>query len=135
MGSKTLRTKARRDMWRQRASFLAIAVTIFLGVALFGASYDAYRNLDSSYQRSFAEYRFANLTVTGGDSGRIAARSAPGGRGRSRADPRRRPTCRCTSAATSSSAGSSACRRAASRRSTRSRSKAGPISGRASRTA
>jgi len=78
VGSKTLRTKARRDMRRQRASFFAIAVTIFLGVALFGASYDAYRNLDSSYQRSFAEYRFANLTVTGGDSGRIAAEARRG---------------------------------------------------------
>ncbi|HEX6229906.1 MAG TPA: FtsX-like permease family protein, partial [Solirubrobacterales bacterium] len=70
--SVTLRTKARRDMRRQRASFVAIAVTIFLGVALFGASYDAYRNLDASYARAFTEYRFANLTVTGGRTERIA---------------------------------------------------------------
>jgi len=80
VASRTLRTKARRDMRRQRASFLAIALTIFLGVALFGASYDAYRNLDSSYKRSFVEYRFANLTVTGGKLRRLAreARAAPG---------------------------------------------------------
>ncbi len=80
MGSRTLRTKARRDMRRQRGSFLAIAVTIFLGVTLFGASYDAYRNLDSSYQRSFVEYRFADLTVSGGAVGRLAreARETPG---------------------------------------------------------
>ncbi len=77
---RTLRTKARRDMWRQRASFLAIALTIFLGVTLFGSSYDAYRNLDSSYKSAFTQYRFANLTVTGGDSARFAeeARTTPG---------------------------------------------------------
>jgi len=70
--SRTLRTKARRDMRRQRASFAAIAVTIFLGVTLFGASYDAYRNLDNSYKSAFTEYRFANLIVTGGDVARLA---------------------------------------------------------------
>jgi putative ABC transport system permease protein len=80
VGSRTLRIKARRDMRRQRAAFLAIALTIFLGVALFGASYDAYRNLDSSYRRSFLEYRFANLTVSGGEIDRLAdeARGTPG---------------------------------------------------------
>jgi putative ABC transport system permease protein len=75
VGSKVLRTKARRDMRRQRASFLAIAVTIFLGVTLFGASYDAYQNLDASYKRAFTEYRFANLTVTGGRTGELARRA------------------------------------------------------------
>ncbi len=80
MSAGTLRTKARRDMRRQRGSFLAIAVTIFLGVALFGASYDAYRNLDASYSRAFTEYRFANLIVTGGATERLAgeARAATG---------------------------------------------------------
>jgi len=70
---RTLRTKARRDMRRQATSFGAIAVTIFLGVTLFGASYDAYRNLDASYKQAFVEYRFADLTVTGGESERFAA--------------------------------------------------------------
>lgn len=70
---RTLRRKARRDIARQRASFIAIALTIFLGVTLFGASYDAYRNLDSSYKAAFSRDRFANLTVTGGRSGEIAA--------------------------------------------------------------
>jgi putative ABC transport system permease protein len=67
-------------MRRQRASFLAIAVTIFLGVTLFGASYDAYQNLDASYKRAFTEYRFANLTVTGGRTEELArrARATPG---------------------------------------------------------
>lgn len=70
---RILRLKLRRDMRRQRAQFLAIAMTIFLGVTLFGASYDAYRNLDSSYQQAFTEFKFANLTITGGDTRRIAA--------------------------------------------------------------
>ena len=80
MGSRTLRTKARRDMRRQRGSFLAIALTIFLGVALFGASYDAYRNLDASYRGAFTQYRFADLTVTGGRIGPLAreVRGTPG---------------------------------------------------------
>lgn len=78
--TSALRTKARRDMRRHRASFLAIALTIFLGVTLFGASYDAYRNLDASYARAFTEYRFANLLVSGGATRRLAreARRAPG---------------------------------------------------------
>lgn len=70
---KTLRRKARRDIRRQRAAFAAIALTIFLGVTLFGASYDAFLNLKSSYDRAFVEYRFADLTVSGGDAERLAA--------------------------------------------------------------
>ncbi len=72
---RTLRTKARRDMRRQATSFAAIALTIFLGVTLFGASYDAYDNLDASYKQAFTEYRFADLTVTGGESERFAAQA------------------------------------------------------------
>jgi putative ABC transport system permease protein len=77
---RTLRTKLRRDIARQRAQFAAIAVTIFLGVTLFGASYDAYRNLDASYREAFTEFHFANLTVTGGRTEAIAerARATPG---------------------------------------------------------
>lgn len=72
---KTLRTKLRRDMRRQRGAFIAIVVTIFLGVTLFAATFDAFRNLDSSYQRAFTEYRFANLTVSGGKVGTVAKRA------------------------------------------------------------
>ncbi len=70
--SKTLRTKARRDIRRQRAAFAAITVTIFLGVTMFGATYDAFLNLKSSYNRAFTKYRFADLTVTGGRTAAIA---------------------------------------------------------------
>lgn len=77
---RTLRRKLLRDIRRQRGSFLAITVTIFLGVTLFAATFDAFRNLDSSYGRAFGQYRFANLTVSGGEIGDFAARarSTPG---------------------------------------------------------
>ncbi len=73
--TRTLWTKARRDIRRQRAAFAAITVTIFLGVTLFGATYDAFLNLKTSYDRAFVEYRFANLTITGGRAAAIAARA------------------------------------------------------------
>jgi putative ABC transport system permease protein len=74
-----LRKKLIRDIRRQRGAFIAITVTVFLGVTLFVATFDAFRNLDSSYERAFTKYRFANLTVTGGDVealARTALRSA-----------------------------------------------------------
>jgi putative ABC transport system permease protein len=77
--TRTLRKKLRRDIRRQRAAFIAITLTIFLGVTLFGATYDAFLNLKSSYDHAFVVYRFANLTVSGGDSAglaRLARRSA-----------------------------------------------------------
>ena len=116
--TRTLRTKARRDIRRQRAAFAAITLTIFLGVTLFGATYDAFLNLKSSYSRAFTEYRFADLTVTGGGPRRSRRAPAHGRRGGGgagtnpgrRADPR--------SARTSSSAAWSGCLPRASRRST-----------------
>ena len=60
-----------RDLGRHRAQFIAVAVTIFLGVAMFAASYDSYSNLDASYAATFSEYRFANLTLVGGDAGAL----------------------------------------------------------------
>lgn len=77
---RTLRTKLRRDVKRQRGAFLAITVTLFLGVTLFAASFDAFRNLNTSYERAFTEYRFANLTVSGGEVDRLSAwaRQQPG---------------------------------------------------------
>jgi putative ABC transport system permease protein len=63
----TLNRKLWRDIRRNRAQFIAIAVTVFLGVAMFVASYDSYLNLDASYQATFTDFRFANLTYVGGD--------------------------------------------------------------------
>jgi len=62
----------RRDIGRQRWSFLAVAVTVALGVCLFAASYDAFLNLESSYRRTYDRLAFADLTVTGGDVGAVA---------------------------------------------------------------
>lgn len=65
----TLDLKRRRDIRRQRGQFLAVAVTIALGALLFAASYDAYRNLDSSYNRTYDRLAFADITVVGADPG------------------------------------------------------------------
>ncbi len=68
-----LRHKLLRDIRTQRAQFIAVTVTIFLGVTMFAASYDSYQNLTASYESTFTEFRFANLTVAGGDVEGFAA--------------------------------------------------------------
>ena len=77
---RTLRRKLLRDLGRQRAQAAAIAVTLMLGAALFAASYDAYRNLQASYDRVFEVTDAADLTVVGGriDAFATAARKVPG---------------------------------------------------------
>jgi putative ABC transport system permease protein len=72
MVTPTLRRKRRRDIRRQWPQFGAVAVTLFLGVALYGASSDAYRNLGASYRELYARLRFADLTVTGGPVDEVA---------------------------------------------------------------
>lgn len=62
-----LRTKLLRDLRRQAVQFGAVAVTVFLGITLFGASYDSFQNLTTSYDETAQVSRFANLTVAGGD--------------------------------------------------------------------
>ena len=69
---KPINRKLWRDVRRHRAQFIAVAITIFLGVAVFAASYDSYTNLDASYQSTFTEYHFANLTLVGGDADQLA---------------------------------------------------------------
>ena len=73
---KPLTRKLFRDIGRHRAQFIAVMVTVFLGVTIFAATYDSYQNLVTSYETTFSEFRFANLTVAGGDIGSIAAESA-----------------------------------------------------------
>jgi putative ABC transport system permease protein len=75
-GHPTLRTKLRRDIARQWSQFAAVTVTILCGVALFGASYDAYRNLVASYDQVFESEQFADLFVAGGDVAGFAAHAA-----------------------------------------------------------
>ena len=68
-----LARKARRDIRRQRWQYLSVAITVFLGVVLFAASYDAFLNLERSYQHTYERLSFADLTITGGDAESIAA--------------------------------------------------------------
>lgn len=70
-----LRRKLRRDLRRQRGQFVAVGLTVLLGVALFGATYEAYRSLKASYETAFVRYRFANLTVSGGHVAELARRA------------------------------------------------------------
>lgn len=70
--------KAIRDLRRQRAQVVAVAVTIMLGVALFIATAGAFRNLRDSYAHTYDRLHFADLAATGGEAGAVAeaARSA-----------------------------------------------------------
>lgn len=68
-----LERKLLRDLGRRRWQFVAIVATVFLGVGLFGASYDAYNNLTASYQALFDRTGFAALTAEGGDPDTVAA--------------------------------------------------------------
>lgn len=74
--SPVLRTKVRRDLRRSRAQFGAVILTIMLGVALYGASADAYRNLVASYDQVFVDLHFADFTVNGGDVDSFVADAA-----------------------------------------------------------
>jgi putative ABC transport system permease protein len=75
-----LRRKLRRDLARQRAQFTAVALTMLLGVGLFGATFDAYRGLRASYRQAFVRYRFANITIDGGNIAALVShmRGIPG---------------------------------------------------------
>ncbi len=73
----TLDVKLLRDLAARRGQLAAVAVTIFLGVALFAASYDAYQNLTASYDRFFVETHFADMQLAGAGApdlrGQVAA--------------------------------------------------------------
>ncbi len=60
-----LDTKRKRDIRRQRGQFVAVSVTIALGVMLFASTYDSYRNLDGSYNATYDRLAFADITVVG----------------------------------------------------------------------
>lgn len=78
--NRILLTKTRRDLRRRLPQFGAIGVTVLIGVLLFVASYDAYRNLGSSYEHTYSRMHFADLTATGGDPAGVAsAARADGG--------------------------------------------------------
>ena len=45
--------KRRRDIRRQGRQFLAVAVTVVIGVMMFASTYDSYRNLTASYEQTY----------------------------------------------------------------------------------
>ncbi len=65
----TLRLKRRRDIGRQKWQFIAVLVTVVLGVALFAGMFNAYLNLGSSLESSYARLGMADMTVTNPDDG------------------------------------------------------------------
>ncbi|MEN8239295.1 MAG: cell division protein FtsX, partial [Actinomycetota bacterium] len=62
-----LSRKRRRDMQHQRWQFLAVGATVVIGVMMFAATYDSYRNLTASYEQTYERLAFADMTITGGD--------------------------------------------------------------------
>jgi putative ABC transport system permease protein len=78
--STALHKKALRDLRRRLPQVAAIGATVMLGVLLFVTSYDSFRNVQASYDRTYARTHFADLTVTGGDAEAVdsAVRNAAG---------------------------------------------------------
>jgi putative ABC transport system permease protein len=62
-----LARKRRRDIKRQKWQFLAVGITIVIGVMMFAATYDSYLNLTASYEQTYDRLAFADMTITGGD--------------------------------------------------------------------
>ncbi len=58
-----LQRKLVRDLANSKWLFLAVAMVIFLGVALFNASFLGYRNLKTSYNYTYERLSFADFTV------------------------------------------------------------------------
>lgn len=71
--NRILLDKTRRDLRRRLPQFAAVGVTVLIGVLLFVSSYDAYRNLGSSYEHTYSRMHFADLTASGGDPAEVAA--------------------------------------------------------------
>ncbi len=64
-----LSRKRRRDIKRQKWQFLAVGVTVVIGVMMFAATYDSYLNLTASYEQTYERLAFADMTISGGDDG------------------------------------------------------------------
>ncbi|MGO9506163.1 MAG: FtsX-like permease family protein [Mycobacterium sp.] len=63
--SRALRRKLRRDVWRERWRFTAIAAITAIGVAVFNAATDGYRNLDQSFTGAYAAQRMPDTVLSG----------------------------------------------------------------------
>jgi putative ABC transport system permease protein len=63
--SRTLRRKVRRDVGKEFWRFSAIAVVVAIGVAVFVAATDGYRNLDQSFTRAYAAQKLPDAVLSG----------------------------------------------------------------------
>ena len=66
---KTLGVKRRRDIGRQKWQFIAVLVTVVLGVGMFAGTFNAYLNLGSSLDETYDRLTMADMTVTGATDG------------------------------------------------------------------
>lgn len=62
---RVLLRKLQRDLWRQRWQFLAAAMVIAIGVAVYVAGTDAYANLKQSVDRAYAVQLLPDAIITG----------------------------------------------------------------------
>jgi putative ABC transport system permease protein len=76
-----LTRKLRRDLWRHRGQFAAVVVVLAIGVTVFIAASDAYRNLRDSFDRAYASQRLPDVVLTGPNAHDVAdaAVALPGG--------------------------------------------------------
>ena len=83
MVSCILLRKLRRDLWRQRWQFLAAALVVGIGIAVYVAATDAYANLRQSFDRAYAVQLLPDVIASGpGASGLYEAARTPGRPGR-----------------------------------------------------
>ncbi len=74
--SRVLGRKLRRDVWRQRGQFGAVIVVIAMGIAVYVAASDAYRNLKDSFDRAYVTLRLPDVVLTGPVAGSLIGDAA-----------------------------------------------------------
>jgi putative ABC transport system permease protein len=63
-------------VWRQRGQFAAVIVVIAMGIAVFVAASDAYRNLNDSFDRAYSTQRLPDVVLSGPNAATLAAEAA-----------------------------------------------------------
>ena len=66
---RILSLKRNRDIRRQKWQFVAVLVTVVLGVSLFAGMFNSYLNLGSSLESSYDRMGMADMTITNPDNG------------------------------------------------------------------
>ncbi len=66
---KALSNKRRRDIGQQKWQFIAVIITVAMGVAMFAGTFNAYLNLGTSLEASYDRLHMADMVVTGADEG------------------------------------------------------------------